>query len=405
MKTEPRRRRRRVPLASRLAIAAAGVITLAVLVIDVRHPVAPPAPEPTTLRVSVSSCAPGWTGTTSGRHQFTVENTTNELFEVQLLGADRASVYAEVETLAPGTDVPLDVALDPGTYYWRCTTGAGSPDLSPAGVVRGPPVGGVQAFLPVTYAQLASATGSYRYGIAVGLGHLASDTDALTAAVGSGDRPTSERLWLVAHLDYARLGAAYGTFGDFDTEINGRPNGLPQGVDDPSFRGFLRLEYGLWSGQTMSALTGVADQLDGSVHRLLQVFPSQATPPTDVPLRTHEILENTLQFELTGETDQGSHTNLATAAANVAGTQAALGPIAPLLEERDPTLLTTVQSGLASLATQLDGYQQPGGGWLPLQSLSTVQREQLDGTVEQLLEQLAQIPELLELSPNAADQT
>ncbi len=52
----------------------------------------------------------------------------------------------------------------------------------------------------------------------------------------------------------------------------------------------------------------------------------------DVALRTHEILENTLQFELTGETDEGSHTNLATAWANVQGTKLALAAITPLLD-------------------------------------------------------------------------
>ncbi len=47
--------------------------------------------------------------------------------------------------------------------------------------------------------------------------------------------------------------------------------------------------------------------------------PSRPPPPNDLSLRTHEILENTLQFEFTGEDDQGSHTGLATAMANVAG--------------------------------------------------------------------------------------
>ena len=49
----------------------------------------------------------------------------------------------------------------------------------------------------------------------------------------------------------------------------------------------------------------------------------------DLPLRAHEILEDTLQFQLTGSADQGSGTNLATAAANLDGTQAVLDALAP----------------------------------------------------------------------------
>ena len=301
--------------------------------------------------------------------------------------------------------MPLNVILGPGTYYWRCTTSTGSVSKSGPGAVRGRRVAGTAAYLPVTYAELASAASAYRLEITGGLTTLDADTDALTAAVASGNRAQAEQRWLVAHLDYARLGAAYGTFGTFDTEINGRPNGLPLGVNDPKFHGFLRLEYGLWHDQPTLELVAVADRLDADVHGLVRAFPTQATPPTDVPLRTHEILENALQFELTGETDQGSHTNIATAAANVTGTEMTLGAIAPLLEQRDPSLVTTVRSGLTAVEAELSSYRQPDGSWLPLQSLSQSQRERLDGSMSQLLEELAPIPDILALSPNAADKT
>ena len=173
----------------------------------------------------------------------------------------------------------------------------------------------------------------------------------------------------MAHLDYARLGAAYDTFGDFNDEIDGRPNGLPQGVDDPSWTGFLRLEYALWQGHPAATVVSVVDQLDSYVHQLVLAFSEQTTPPNDLSLRTHEILENTLQFELTGETDQGSHTGLATAAANVQGTEMTLGAIAPLLQDEilrfSPRRPTTCAARHA--ARHLPG---PGGTWTPVQSLT-----------------------------------
>ena len=131
----------------------------------------------------------------------------------------------------------------------------------------------------------------------------------------------ARKLWLPAHLDYARLGVAYGTFGKFNDEINGRPLGLVGGVHDPHFQGFLRLEYGLWHGQSRSELDPVATTLD-----------ERSTPSrgnfgrSDAELDEHRSpaagardLENTLQFELTGETNEGSNTNLATAWANIQG--------------------------------------------------------------------------------------
>ena len=49
----------------------------------------------------------------------------------------------------------------------------------------------------------------------------------------------------------------------------------------------------------------------------------------DVGLRTHEILENALQFQLTGHDDYGSGTTLATTAANITGTRELLTILHP----------------------------------------------------------------------------
>jgi high-affinity iron transporter len=123
---------------------------------------------------------------------------------------------------------------------------------------------------------------------------------------------------------------------------------------------------------------------------------------TDLPLRAHEILENALQFELTADTDEGSNTNLATVLANVQGTQTVMNALTPLLTRRDPALLTTSQRGLVALTSQLARYDGPGG-WTPVQSLTTSEREQLDGSVSSLLETLSLIPGSLRLFTVGAD--
>jgi high-affinity iron transporter len=238
--------------------------------------------------------------------------------------------------------------------------------------------------------------------VAAGLQVLATDTDHLRALADAGQLDQAKQAWLVAHLDYARLGAAYDTFGDFNDEIDGRPNGLPQGVDDPSWTGFLRLEYALWQNQPTATVASVADQLDTYVHQLALAFTEQTTPLNDLSLRTHEILENTLQFELTGETDQGSHTGLATVEANVQGTEMILGVIAPLLEKGEPALLANLRSELHQLVALLNTYQLPDGMWIPVQSLTQTQREQLDGAIGNYLETVAPVPDLLEIPPEAS---
>ena len=138
------------------------------------------------------------------------------------------------------------------------------------------------------------------------------------------------------------------------------------------------------------------DRLDRDVHELVSVFGRQITDPNDVALRTHEVLENTLQFELTGATDQGSHTNLATAKANLDGTRMTLAALTPVLRHNDPALLATATRSLDRLG-QVLAADHRGGRWLGLDELSTNGRERLDGTLAQTLEQLAPIPTELEI--------
>jgi iron uptake system EfeUOB component EfeO/EfeM len=270
--------------------------------------------------------------------------------------------------------------------------------------VSGPPVTGADPYIPVDYSQIQLATLHYRAELTSRLQQLGADTDRLQATLQAGNLAQARQLWLTAHLDYERLGAAYDTFGQFGDEIDGRPNGLPGGVNDPGFAGFLRLEYGLWHGQPAVALIPVGAHLDAAVHGLARAFPQMQTPANDLALRTHEILENTLQFELTGEDDEGSHTMLATALANVQGTQLALGAIANLLGQHDPQVLGQASTGLAALSSTLHGYDRPQG-WTPLDGLTQTEREHLDAAVSGLLEQLSLIPDLLELpvQPATAD--
>ena len=280
-----------------------------------------------TVVVRTTSCAGGvngWPAPRSGRTIFTVRNPTKrDFFLVQVVSANSATpdtrygllygkVYGEIGILAPRTTVAMDAVLPPGTYFFRCVDHTGAMSVSSVQSVRGKAVAGARPYAPLFNSQLPLAMLRYRIAVAPILKQLGADTNWLVAAVRAGNMRAARKLWLPAHLDYARLGVAYGTFGALDAQINGRPTGLARGVRDPQFRGFLRLEYGLWHGQSRATLAPIASALGQTVHTLLARASSPRTlwVDSDLPLRAHEILENTLQFELTGETDEGAVTPL-----------------------------------------------------------------------------------------------
>lgn len=347
------------------------------------------------ISVSRSSCGQGWTDPKPGDQSFQLHNTDAISGEVDLVDPATGTVFGEVDNIGSGTTRTLQVALGNGTYAFRCAMEETDPITGPSATLTGGADRSGPAVVPVTRNDLLGPLKDYKAYVGSGLGTLIADTDALRDAVHGGDRGASEASWLKAHLTYERLGAAYDAFGASDGAINGTADGLPGGTADPGFTGFHRLENGLWRGEAMPALAPVADQLDNDVHQLRDSFDGLQIDPNDLGLRAHEIMENTLQFELTGHTDYGSGTNLATALANLDGTRAVLNVLRPLLVTRLPQL-SDVDGWLDRTDRALRATQRPDGSWTPVHQLSREQHEKIDGDVSGLVERLAPIAAITE---------
>ncbi|WP_411123477.1 iron uptake transporter permease EfeU [Streptomyces sp. x-19] len=356
-----------------------------------------PAGAP-TIAVSEKECGKGFTAPKPGRQTFQMQNTGDKTSEVYLVDPGTNAVYGEIEGLAPGTTRDLVATIAGGSYAWRCVpTGGTAVTSAPVRVSGG---GGAKAVVPVAEQDLAAPLRAYKQYVDHGLATLTDQTQKLSDDLAADDLDAARTDWLTAHRTYSSLGAAYGTFEDFDKKINGRADGLPGGVHDKDFAGFHRIEYGLWHGASAAELSGPAQQLHDDVVGLRKAFPTQAFDPGDLPLRTHEILENTLQFELTGDTDEGSGSNLATADANLAGTQELLNVLRPLIAKREPQLLASIESDIARMQKLLDDAHHDGT-WTPVEKLDATTRQRLNGITGQLLEHLAPVPDLLEIRKSA----
>ncbi|WP_030062388.1 MULTISPECIES: iron uptake transporter permease EfeU [Streptomyces] len=347
-----------------------------------------------TVSVSEQDCGKGFASPQPGQQVFQLHNTGDKVSEVYLVDPGTGAVYGEIEGLAPGTTRALTATIGSGDYAWRCVPTGGKTVTSAAVHITGGSE--VKAVKPVSEDDLKGPLDAYKEYVDQGLATLMTQTQKLQADVHSGDLATARADWLVAHLQYASLGAAYGTFADLDGKIDGRPDGLADKYQDKGFTGFLRLEYGLWHGQSAADLTPVADELAQNVAKLVHDFPTQDFAPSDLPLRAHEILENTLQFELTGDTDMGSGTSLATTQANLAGTQELLTLLQPLLDERDPQVLVRVNAGMKRVGDLVAAARTPEG-WTPVDRLPADSRRRINGATGQLLEDLAPVPALLEI--------
>jgi iron uptake system component EfeO len=351
------------------------------------------APSPAQISVSNGGCGSSWQLADPGWHTFQIHNAAAENADVDLVNPGNGAIYAEVEALGPGTTSPMRLNVGSGSYAFRCLFEDFEAITGPTVVVGGH-ARGTPAILPVTRNDLLAPARQYHDWVAAGLNTLAGQTGALAADVRTGNLGAARTAWLTAHLTYQRLGAAYDAFGDFGDEIDGLPDSQA-GVHDPDWTGFHRLEYGLWHGQSAGQLTGVANKLVADVRGLRASWPDQEIDLIDMGLRTHEILENALQFQLSGHDDYGSGTTLATTQANIDGTRELLTILRPLLVPRYAGL-PAVYSWLDRLQALIGKERRPNGTWVSVSSLSTSQRQQIDAACSQALEALAPIAAITE---------
>jgi len=355
------------------------------------------------VTVSKTECAPEFTSAQSGNQTFTVANNSGMAGEINLDNAAGA-VVGEIETLGPGTTAPLSADLGDGTYTFVCLMGSQSATSSQqvqvtakTSTTGAAPV----AVKPVTVAELTPPNKLYQVYAAAQLKDLAGEIATIKTDLGKKDIAQAKTDWLAAQLDWERVGASYDSFGDLGRAVDGLPTGFVKGVNDPGFTGLHRLEYGLWHGQPAAELLSVTNVLAKNVTTVQKNLTSDdlAGDPTQLPLRVHEIIEDALRDHLSGIDDEGGNAAYAQTWADTQVDRVVLGYESALINERDPGLVATAQSELATLDSALLATKTSGGQWQSLTAVSLGQRQHVNAAIGALLETLAVVPDLLEVPP------
>jgi high-affinity iron transporter len=364
---------------------------------------APSASAAASVTVTNNSCAKEWTSARPGTQTITVQNATNLAGEIDLINSSGA-VIGEIETIGPATSAPLTATLGSGTYTFRCLMGSqAAMNSQPVQVTAARTQTGQSgpvAVKPVTVADLTPPNKQYEAYAAGQLTALAQAVTQLQGALGKNDLSAAKGIWLTAQEDWERVGASYDSFGDLGLAVDGLPDGLQGGVNDPAFTGLHRLEYGLWHGQSPAELEKVAGTLAKNVAIAQKNLTSGdlAGDPTNLPVRAHEILEDALRDHLSGIDDQGAGAAYPMTAADLQVTRVVVGYLAPLIDARQPGLLKTADSEMDTLQSALDATDA-GGQWQSPQTAPLIARQRVDGAIGALLQTLSSVPDLLEVPP------
>ncbi|HJP79718.1 MAG TPA: iron uptake transporter permease EfeU [Pseudonocardiaceae bacterium] len=397
---EPEPAQEKHPTPSRTRALVAGAFVVPPLIAAALIGFAPGSAQAAQqITVTGTSCAAGWSSARSGSQGFTVVNKSGHTAEVNLIQQSTQGIVAEIETLGPATSQTLNATLTDGSYSWHCLIQGQATTTSAQVQVSGSGTGDPSAappVKPITVDELQPAADAYDRYVQPKLVTLAGQVNQIKTDLGAGNIPAAQADWLQAQLTWEQVGAAYGSFGDLGDAIDGLPQALPQGVNDPGFTGLHRIEYGLWHGQGAAELFPVADQLSNDITTLQGKLPQITVDPTDMPVRAHEILEDALRDHLTGMTDEGSGAAYAETYADVQGTQVVLGMLRNQIDTRRPGLLSTVNTQLNTLSQALLGTQS-GAQWQSLTATPLAARQKVDAAIGAVLENLSIIPDILEV--------
>jgi iron uptake system component EfeO len=352
----------------------------------------------TPVEVSQEACGSGWSGGAAGPVTLALWNASGRNAEAALQNTATHAYLLYAENLGADVTRAETVTLGPGSYRLLCFVDDETGVAGPARRVTGSYAGAVTpAVLPVSATDLIEPLLDYQRWISGRLAILQRKLARFEKRLRRGDVARARRSWLAAHRGWIVLGAAYDAFGDVGDAIDGRPTPGVAPATDHGLTGFHKIEALLWAQgrpsrhRMRAVILPALRSLAASVTQIQRGWGTTfQVAPIDLGLRTHEILEDGLRWDLTGRTDAGSHTTLAALDAEVTGTRAVLAFLRPLLQPRDPDLAAT-DAWLHRLKADVDRYRRARHAWTPLQSLSVGQLEQLHADLDQALEYLSEI--------------
>ncbi|HEU5038611.1 MAG TPA: iron uptake system protein EfeO [Nocardioides sp.] len=342
-----------------------------------------------TVTSTDDGCEVSSTEAPSGTLTFDVTNDGSKVTEFYLLGEDGKRIVGEVENIGPGLSRQLVVAAPAGTYVTACKPG-----------MKGD---GIRADFTVTESdqeptasaggeeQVDAALEQYEDYVKEQSGQLLASTKQFVALYKAGQDDRARALYPRARTHWERIETVAESFGDLDPKTDAREADLEPGQ---RWTGWHRIEKDLWppaSGYTpltqkqrafyADDLLKNTETLDGRIQELTYTVDQIANG-------SRGLLEEVANGKVTGEEEIWSHTDLWDFQANVDGAHEAFEYLEPILAQKDPELLETLDDRFAALQKLLDA-QRDGDGFVSYDQLTPDEVKQLANAVNALAEPLS----------------
>ncbi|WP_020664768.1 iron uptake system protein EfeO [Amycolatopsis benzoatilytica] len=341
---------------------------------------------PIKVEASDTACTVSATTAAAGNLTFEIVNKGSKVTEFYLY-AEGDRIMGEVENIAPGLNRRLIVEVPTaGKYQTACKPGMAGNGIRGDFTVTG----GAAAQNDVS-AQKAAAAKSYATYVANNSSALEAETAKFVAAVKAGKVDEAKAEYARTRVFYERIEPVAEKFGDLDPLIDAREADL---VPGQQFTGFHRLEKDLWSTGLKPDSPQIADKLLADVKALVAKAKTMQLSVLDLANGAKGLLDEVATGKITGEEETFSHTDLWDFQSNLDGSKGAIAALRPILQERDATLVSTLDKEFATVQALLD-KTRVGDGFKYYNQLSQDEIKAFASAVDALSEPLSKVAEVV----------
>ena len=220
---------------------------------------------------------------------------------------------------------------------------------------------------------------------------LVAHTQQFVDAIKAGDIAKAKELYAPARVYYEGVEPIAELFSDLDSSIDSRADDHKQKEQDLDFVGFHRIEYELFSQNSVAGAAPFADKLLADVKDLQGRIAGLTVQPKDMVGGAADLIEEVASSKITGEEDRYSHTDLYDFVANVDGAEKIVDLLDPLITKADGALASKITGNFKTVDTILAKYRNADGSYQTYDKLTAQDRLALQGPVTELAEDLAKL--------------
>jgi iron uptake system component EfeO len=304
-------------------------------------------------------------------------------------GSASGSASASGSSAATQSGSASGSASGSGSATCPSGSGSGSGSGSESGAGSGSGIADDVAGSSTDNALVTEAVAEYQDWVMEQVDLTIADTTVFTDAVRAGDVEGAKAAYAPSRQGWERIEPIAGLVEEIDGAVDARVDDF-EGVDDPAFTGWHRLEYLLWEQGTTEGGAQFADKLDADLQTLRTELEGMEIPPAALAVGSAELIEEVSTGKITGEEDRYSGTDLWDFAANVEGARRGFEMLTPAIEAEDTKLVTSVEGLFDELEGQLGAYRD-GAGYQPYSALTDEDKTEMQTTLAELSENLATV--------------